>query len=741
MQPTRTSGIVRFGPFAVDVERRMITKHGVRVRLQTQPFHILAALLEKPGAIVSRDELRRRLWSENTFVDFEHGLNAAVARLRHSLGDCSEEPRYIETVSKWGYRFAAIVKQQTVSNEEAPIGRVSASGHRAARSARQNEELLGSDKLRRPRMQGEPRRSRLLWITAAVALAVATAAGFVSVLPKLESPSMRRAVPLTAFRGFEGNPNVSPDGSHVAFTWNGEKQDNFDIYVLAIPSGTLARLTTDTAEDLSPTWSPDGRTIAFLRRRGDRSDLMLTSATGGPEHKVAETQERTWFQLRKSSTLAWSPDGRWIAASHREPGESTDGIYLFSITGEKRRLTTPPLGFRSDNMPSFSPDGRTLAFCRLPGAFVSEVYLLPLDGRLQPSGEVRRLTQDNRWSAHPVWTADGQSILYVFGQDGGKGREIRMVSVARPRAPTQTIPLRDEASEIALGRHLVYSRQIEDTNIWRAELPQLGATPVAAKLLITSTQPDQTPQYSPDGRRIAFASARSGAREIWVSNADGSSAVRATSLGAPVVGYPSWSPDGRWIAFHARFGDKVEVFAIPAAGGSAKRLATNSWAPSYAVDGQTIYFSSGRSGDADVWKQRASGGEPQQLTATRWATQPAASHDGKLVYFLRQDRNEIWSVPAESGQPLRVAGPTQRYPVGFAVTSKGIYYGAPPHNGEDRYIRFFDFSTSEDKPVVVVNRPFHIGMSVSPDSRYILFDQYDESGSDLMMIEDFASRR
>ena len=405
MQPTRNTGIVRFGPFAVDVERHMITKHGVRVRLQTQPFQILAALLEKPGAIVSRDELRRRLWTENTFVDFEHGLNAAVARLRQALGDSSEEPRYIETVSKLGYRFAASVEQQTVSNEEASIGRVSASRHRAARNTRQNGAQSGSDELRRPGMQGESSRSRVLWITAAVALAVRRRAGSCSSVPNLPPPSMRRPVPLTAFRGFEGNPTVSPDGNHVAFTWNGEKQDNFDIYVLAIPSGTPVRLTNDPAEDLSPAWSPDGRTIAFLRRRGDRSDLMLTAATGGPEHKVAETQERMWFQLRKSSTLAWSPDGRWIAASHREPGESTDGIFLFSITGEKRRLTTPPLGFRSDNMPSFSPDGRTLAFCRLPGAFVSEVYLLPLDGRLQPAGEARRLTHDDRWSAHPVWNA------------------------------------------------------------------------------------------------------------------------------------------------------------------------------------------------------------------------------------------------------------------------------------------------------------------------------------------------
>ena len=226
-----------------------------------------------------------------------------------------------------------------------------------------------------------------------------------------------------------------------------------------------------------------------------------------------------------------------------------------------------------------------------------------------------------------------------------------------------------------------------------------------------------------------------------MSNADASNPVQMTFFGAPVVGCPSWSPDGRSIAFHARPAERVDVFAISAAGGSAKRVAANSWAPTYSRDGQALYCSSKLSGEAEIWKMPAPGGDAVQLTTTRWAEQPIASHDGKLVYFLRQDRSEIWSVPALGGQPVRVTGPTHRYPVGFAVTSKGIYYGAPPHAGEDRFIRFFEFSTGESRPVVVAKRPFHVGMSVSPDSRYILFDQYDELGSDLMIIEDFAQRK
>ena len=131
MQPFREASVLRFGPFEFNLERRMLRKHGVRIKLQTQPFQILAALLEKPGTTVTRDELRRRLWPDNTFVDFEHGLNAAVARLRQALGDSPEQPRYIETVAKFGYRFAAKLEGESEDLIVRLLGE-----DRAARNAR-----------------------------------------------------------------------------------------------------------------------------------------------------------------------------------------------------------------------------------------------------------------------------------------------------------------------------------------------------------------------------------------------------------------------------------------------------------------------------------------------------------------------------------------------------------------------------------------------------------------------------
>ena len=505
------------------------------------------------------------------------------------------------------------------------------------------------------------------------------------------------------------------------------------------------RLTTDPADDVSPAWSPDGNTIAFLRRlSAGRAELRLVPAAGGPEHKITETREQPWFSPRRPTAIAWSPDGRWIAASHREPGSPCEGIYLFSRTGQKQQLTSPPKGFHSDRMPAFSPDGRALAFCRLPGSFINEIYLLPLDATYWPSGPARRLTDYKGWCGQPVWTPDGHHILHVFGDDASKGREIRMTNVVKSQTLAGTIPINDEVSEIAYGRHLVYSRQIEDTNIWRARLPKSGDPPAEPELFISSTRVDQTPKYSPDGKKIAFASSRSGSREIWVSKADGSDCVRMTFFRGPMVGHPTWSPDGQWIAFHARPEGTLEVFAVPAAGGPVRRLTTNNWedhCPVYSRDGRTIFFSSRRSGEVQLWRMSPQGGDAVQITTSGRAYMPIESPDGKrLFYQLFEDPGEIWSISVHGSQPVKVAGPIQRYPVGFTLASEGLYYGAPPHAGERRFIRFFSFSTGENKPVVIAQRPFHTGMSVSPDSRYILFDQYDEPGSDLMLIENFRSR-
>src|SRR5262245_44419146 len=117
---TPLDSVARFGPFEVDLRTGELRKNGVRISLPDQPFQLLKTLLDRPGELVTRDELRQRLWSAETFVDFEHGLNAAVRRLRDALGDSADVPRFVETLPRRGYRFIAPVVRQPVVDVTPP---------------------------------------------------------------------------------------------------------------------------------------------------------------------------------------------------------------------------------------------------------------------------------------------------------------------------------------------------------------------------------------------------------------------------------------------------------------------------------------------------------------------------------------------------------------------------------------------------------------------------------------------
>ena len=201
----------------------------------------------------------------------------------------------------------------------------------------------------------------------------------------------------------------------------------------------------------------------------------------------------------------------------------------------------------------------------------------------------------------------------------------------------------------------MYSRQIEDTNIWRAELPKSGDPPARAELFISSTRVDQTPKYSPDGKKIAFIILTVrlprdlGFEGGWLESRP------HDFFGGPMVGHPSWSPDGQWITFHARPEGTTDVFVIPAAGGPPKRLTTNTWEdhyPTYSRDGRSIFFSSRRSGEMQIWRMPAEGGRRGTDHYLGWSTQCPSNRPmaRQLFYHLLQDPGEIWSIPVQGGR-------------------------------------------------------------------------------------------
>ena len=273
-------------PVELDTRLGELRRHQLRVRLQEQPFLILAALLERPGELVSREAIRKKLWPDNTVVEFDHGINAAVKRLRDVLGDSAEKPRYIETLARKGYRF--------IGELEAP-----------AEPAAPGKADGGS--------RFEPRQ-RLL-AGALLTLAVSLAALFAGRRPGRPGPThplIPVARPFTALPGRAISPAFSPDGSRIAFAWNGDprrERGSYDLYVKALGSETLLRLTERPSEWISPAWSPDGTQIAFHRMANDDTGIYVVPALGGPERKLRATH----LGASDFAIISWSPDGKWIA--------------------------------------------------------------------------------------------------------------------------------------------------------------------------------------------------------------------------------------------------------------------------------------------------------------------------------------------------------------------------------------------------------------------------------------------
>ena len=326
--------VVRFGVFELDVRARQLRKRGRRVHLQDKPFETLLLLLDRCGALVTREELRQHLWPADTFVIFDDSLNTAVRKLREALGDSADSPSFIETIPRRGYRFIGSIEKEGLKSgteDEGATLRVAV----------------------RKRWGGA-------W---ALLVPVTIVAGFFvwQVWRPQDRVALPRTIPLTSLPGAELYPSLSPDGNHVAFTWTGLKQDSPDVYVQTIGSGSPSRLTSTSRSEFNPVWSPDGRWIAFLRAERSpptsappgMTELLLIPALGGPDRRLAEIWLRTI--VGSPGFLAWCPDSTCMVVTD-SPGEGQpDALFVVSVeTGEiatRRFLLTAARSSSAESQP------------------------------------------------------------------------------------------------------------------------------------------------------------------------------------------------------------------------------------------------------------------------------------------------------------------------------------------------------------------------------------------------------
>ena len=697
MPQVGTSQVIRFSTFEVDLQAQELRKGGHRLKLTGQPFQVLTILLERPGTVVTRDELQNRLWPD-TFVDVDHNLNVAINKIREALGDSSENPRFVETLPRRGYRFIARLDHPPEPEPSQP--------------------------------ETTPIAPRPSWWKRKAAIAVAACVGTAGLLYVRIAPLIERLwrlnelqhltiVPLTALPGNVASPTFSPDGSQVAFAWDGESNGKgYDLYVKAIGADNPLRLTFHPADWLSAAWSPDGRSIAISRVAGEEnSGVYLLPPTGGPERKLADRGVGTNF----GNEISWSPDGKFLA--YIDAGETLK-LFLLSLDTLERTQIQPSCGQAAT--PAFSPRGTFLAWGCEDIEYRSSLMLLRLkDGRqtqlLRQPSEILGL----------AWSSDERRMLF------SSHSALWETPLARPD-DLEILPIGHEASDLAARRSspgLAYVHGSTNINIWRLDLL---TSPRQARKLAASSSEQGSPDISPDGSKIAFESTQSGVREIWVADADGSNARQITNLRNPMTGTPRWSPGGKLIAFDSRVDGEANLYVVDPNGGVPHKLSIDRHendTPSWSKDGAWIYFIDAH--HSTLWKVPSKGGHAVQIAESP-ASVAIESPDGKCIYFARGTR--LWRAKTDGSEQEQLSGmPEFNYLGGeWFPAEAGIYFLS--HTNGKTAINLFDLRSRQTRPIFTLEKstPQWIGgMPVSRDGKFMLYPQVDSASSDLMLIENW----
>jgi Tol biopolymer transport system component/DNA-binding winged helix-turn-helix (wHTH) protein len=585
---SRPHRVIEFGKFHADLDSGELFKDGLKVRLSEQPFQLLVTLLECPGDLVSREELRHRLWPEDIHLDFDRSLNTAASKLREALGDPAHRSLLIETVPKRGYRFIAPLNE---THSRSPITRAP---------------------WEKQAMTGRPFRRAFLWAAISGASALTLASAYFRWHASSSAPAIVQSFRLTN-DDFNKNPELATDGTRIYFSaWKGGH-------------GVLAQVSTaggDTELMLTPPLTPE-RNACVRTLSPDKQWLLV--ATGKQRTSLAGytlwTVSPTTLASRKVGDLVandagWSPDSRRVAYA------TQNQIWVADSDGGRPHKIAEAGGLTG--YPRWSPDGQRIRFTSLAWeTYQQSIWEVAAEG-----GAVRPIFPN--WTAEQwggQWAPDGS--FYVFNSDsniwavgdraGGRGRTFKPVqltfgplSFLAPICGTDSRTLY-AVGEIRRGELLRY-----DTKLGRFDrfFPGLSADGL---------------EFSRDGQWMTYVSYPQ--QELWRSRVDGSERQLLTS--SPLKAWmPHWSPDGRQIAFNARKpGEPWKAYLVGAGGGVPREVAPGlnsnaSWSP----DGTRLAIeSTSKSGNSSLLYLELRTGKLSRLPGGDGLAEPKWSPDGRYI--------------------------------------------------------------------------------------------------------------
>jgi Tol biopolymer transport system component/DNA-binding winged helix-turn-helix (wHTH) protein len=698
--------LVQFGTFEVDLQTGELRKAGQKLKLTGQPFQVLAILLERPGEVVTREELQKRLWPD-TFVDVDHNLNTAINKIREVLGDSAENPSFVETLPRRGYRFIAPL-------DNAENGAKSATIARADTTAPWRWQILAAS---------------LLFS----ALALLAVVGWLIYKERRVStaPAQRAQRTLTRLTfdpGLQIGATWSPDGRYIAYS--SDRGGKFDIWVQQVSGGDPVQVTKGPGHNWQPDWSPDGKHIAYRSEEGD-GGLFVVPALGGEglAKKIAtfgyyprwspdssRILFRTCFTWMVTDTFyvvdldgsaprevladfgsqrnldaiatAWHPDGKRISIWAWERG-AIPSFWTVPVTGgvAVRSEIAPEVASQFGEMSvgrgilelamdyefSWAPSGKAIYFERtFRGA--RNLWKMSLNPDTLAATMIERLTTgpglDTRLAVSPdgtklAFTGETQHIrTWLFPFDAARGQ---VTGAGQPVTSPGVEAWRPSLSRD--GKKLAFcSVRAGKWEVWEKSLVDGREAPILA-----DDYKRDIPQWSPDGMRLAYRREKYSTGEnqlmVWSSQSHDEEPLTASSIARKAV--YDWSADGKWLLGTLENSDthRFEIWLRPAVAAGphgepeARKIisdpAYDLFQSHFSPDGRWIVFQTVRYSpvEATIYVMPAAGGPRALISKGKpWNDKPRWSPDGKTIYFVstRGGFFNVWGIRFDStnGKPV-----------------------------------------------------------------------------------------
>jgi Tol biopolymer transport system component/DNA-binding winged helix-turn-helix (wHTH) protein len=691
----------QFGPFELDAAEGTLARNGNRVKLQDLPCRLLIMLVERPGEVVSRDEIRQRIWSADTFLEFDNSLGVAIRKVRDALGDNPETPRYLETVPRRGYRFSA------------PVTTLNGAGSRSS--------SLDSVSAAREETQGASWNDRKKIVIGAVVLVVTATIG--SAIYRFMWHKEAPAPPYQSIRmtrltntGKSRMASISPDGKYVVHVIeDGGKQS---LWVRQAATANNVQIVAPAeVQYFGMTFSPDGNYIYYVAapKSASKAVAYQLPVFGGTPQKVMEDVD---------APIAVLPDGSQMAYIRFLPAKGEDDLLVAKIDGSGEHVVNRSKlpdrycysWFEQSCGAAWSPDGKHIMIMTAQGTLGINTTWGLLDVPLQ--GGEKKIIVPPRWasSGRAVWVADGSGVI-LDSADPSSGQSPQLWYVSFPEGSVRQIThdlnryfgvsltadssalvtVQSEVSSFistaSLGtrseRQLTFGSGTSDghdgvtftpdggviytSNIdGHLDLWSIGAHVSAPVQLTSKAGNNFSPRVTPDGKTIVFTSNRDGQSNIWKMKADGSEQIQLTHGG--MDRFPEVAPDGKWVFYGSAILGRFSVCKIPLSGGTSVRVNDGIWANATpSPDGKFLAITSFE--ERTGWGENVvpiEGGEPvkvAQLNDTRLQWMP----DSKSIVYIdsKNGISNLWSQPVKGGLPRQITNFSSGLIFDFAISHDG----------------------------------------------------------------------